>query len=103
MLIHVASRAGRVEKGREASRAERANGLLAIRFDATESDAVTSSPEKVREALLRRRRSRERVGTGRKKGFADRFTVTLTRNGWTPLDINAGDVGKQDGDENKSL
>ncbi|CAL9119386.1 unnamed protein product [Musa textilis] len=58
MLIHVASRAGRVEKGREASRAERAN---------------------VREALLRRRRSRERVGTGRKKGFADRFTVTLTR------------------------
>ncbi|RRT75821.1 hypothetical protein B296_00010704 [Ensete ventricosum] len=32
MLIHVTSRRGRVEKGREASRAERANGLPAIRF-----------------------------------------------------------------------
>ncbi|CAL9763084.1 unnamed protein product, partial [Musa acuminata subsp. burmannicoides] len=68
MLIHFASRAGRVEKGREASRAERANGLRAI---------------------LRRRIvklfsgvegfGREREGKERKKGFADRFAVTLTR------------------------
>ncbi|CAD5178206.1 unnamed protein product [Musa acuminata subsp. malaccensis] len=68
MLIHFASRAGRVEKGREASRAERANGLRAI---------------------LRRRIVKlfsgvegfggEREGKERKKGFADRFAVTLTR------------------------